>query len=107
VELYGPTRSKRKTKTSKRIPGGSTKMELEDEESNLESERINSDSSSSRTFSSTNKEGQLHINPDPNGQYISNVRNQPKDGFSKSLYDNQKNLVFDRPKRNGSESGPH
>jgi hypothetical protein len=41
------------------------------------------------------------------GFNISKVWNQPKDGFSKSLYDNQKNLVFDRPKRNGSESHSH
>jgi hypothetical protein len=43
-------------------------MEPEDEESNLEFERINSGSSSSRTFSSTNKESQFHINPAPNEQ---------------------------------------
>jgi hypothetical protein len=77
------------------------------EESNLEFERINSDSSSSRTLSSTNKESQLHINPNPNGQYLSNVRNQPKNWCSKSVYDNQKNLVFDKPKQDGFESGPY
>jgi hypothetical protein len=59
--------SKRKTKISKRIPGSSTKMEPEDEETNLEFERINSDSSSFRTFSSTDNKSQLHINPDTNG----------------------------------------
>jgi hypothetical protein len=104
VELYRPAGSKRKTKISKGISSSPTEMEPKDEESNLESERINSDSSSSRTFSSTNKESQFHINPNPNRQYLSNVWNQPKDLFPKSLHDNQKNMVFDRPKRNGSES---
>jgi hypothetical protein len=107
VELYRPIGSKRKTKAPKGISGNTTEMEPEDEESNLESERINSDSSSSRTLSSSNKESQLHINLNPNGQYLSNVWNQSKDRCSKSLYDDQKNLVFDRPKRNGTEGRSH
>jgi hypothetical protein len=41
VELYRPTRSKRKTKTSKRILSSPTKMEQENEEPNFELERIN------------------------------------------------------------------
>jgi hypothetical protein len=68
-----------KTKASKRISSSPTKMDSENEETNLEFERINSDSSNSRTFSSVNNKSQIYINPDPNRQHLSNVRNQPKD----------------------------
>jgi hypothetical protein len=71
-------------------------MEPEDEETNLEFERINNNSSSSRTFSSVNNKSQIYINPDPNRQHLSNVQNQPKGWLSKPLHDNQKNMAFDR-----------
>jgi hypothetical protein len=71
------------------------------------SKKINPNRNSSRTFSSTNKECQFHINPDPNRQYLRDVQNQLKNWCLKFLYNNQKNMVFDRPKRNGSESSSH
>jgi hypothetical protein len=55
-------------KTPKRISSSSAKMEPENEETNLEFERTNSDSSGSRIFSSTNNKSQIHINPNPNRQ---------------------------------------
>jgi hypothetical protein len=66
VELYGPIGSKRKIKTLKRILNNPTKMELENEKIDLKFERINSDSSGSRTFSSANNKSQIHINFDSN-----------------------------------------
>jgi hypothetical protein len=77
-------------------------MDLENEETNLESERINSNSSSSRTFSSTNNKSQFHINPNPNRQYLSDVRNQPKDRFPKPLYDIPGKLNMMRDKQTES-----
>jgi hypothetical protein len=83
-------------KTPKRISTNPTKMEQENEETNFEFERINCNSYSPRAFSPANKKSQFHINPNPNRQNRS-------DPFQKPLHDNQENMVFDRPKQDGSE----
>jgi hypothetical protein len=79
VELYGPTRSKRKTKTLERILNNSTKIESENEKPDFKFERINHNSFSPKAFSPTNKKSQIHINPNPNRQHHSDVWNQQKD----------------------------
>jgi hypothetical protein len=67
MELYKPTRSKRKTKTPKRISGNSTKMKQKNEITNLEFKRTDSNSSSYTTFSSKNQEIQFQIDFDSSG----------------------------------------
>jgi hypothetical protein len=63
-------------------------MELEDEETNLEFERINWNSFNPRVFFFVNKKSQLHINPNPNRQYHSDVWNQLENRFQEPLHDN-------------------
>jgi hypothetical protein len=96
MELYGPTRSKRKTKTLKRVSTSSTEVEQKDENTNLKLKRASSNSSTHKTFPPENQEIQLQIDFDSNRQCCSNVQHQQEIRCLKPVYDNEENMVYDR-----------
>jgi hypothetical protein len=78
VELYGPNRSKQKSKIEEGLSDSSTEMVKLDEESKFKSKRINSDIPSSSSLSSSNKKTKIQIHPYQNKQYNNNIQHQQK-----------------------------
>jgi hypothetical protein len=92
MELYRPVRSKKK-KTPKRMSGSSTKIEQENETTNIKPKRVNSNPPNHSTFSTENQEVQIQLYFNQNKQPSSNVQHQKKIRSTKIIYNNEKNGI--------------
>jgi hypothetical protein len=74
---------------------------------NIKPKGTNRNLSNHLSFFVENKNVQLQLFTNPNKQCSCDVQHQQKIGYTKFIYDNKENMVFDKPKPNVSENNSH